>query len=456
MPVEQITQLHLDDLLNYINSGDRGGFYLKLYELTGEKQVLIQASITTYSGVWGGMAITGNFFAKLADPKNYILSLDEFSMAIVVDTFLAVKKSVGSGGTGLLSSADMVVADQLVWENKKMGQLFPGNIQFLLEPTILLSNISKFVSTGTYNSGLAGITALDIRDSSETYTAHELGKRYNDYNDINYDRDDGSKDGILKVRDRVTGHIIFIQDMNPDLPYSLLPGFNDENYRTALDPNSDAYLAREALWNYTQSNQPENTSFKENQVVPNVFQAHALNNGIYVNSSMTLYHQELFNQIQPLNGGIITYTDREEILNAMSNAENEDKGIERFLTLSESLFLGIKNPPIVTSEKNYIDRMNAVLNSPILLKEEKNFELISLINITGSNLVRLSSQSNSEGIAYRYALLNLNPFVITGNNELYSSHNTNDELELDNFSEQYLFNRSLMLEGLNADRKSVV
>jgi len=36
MPVKQITQEHLAELSTYIATGDRGGFYLKLYQLTGE------------------------------------------------------------------------------------------------------------------------------------------------------------------------------------------------------------------------------------------------------------------------------------------------------------------------------------------------------------------------------------------------------------------------------------
>lgn len=74
MTVERITQAHFNELSAVLAAGDRGGFYLKLYELTGNKQALIQAAITTYSGVWGGMAVTANYFAKLADPENYQLN----------------------------------------------------------------------------------------------------------------------------------------------------------------------------------------------------------------------------------------------------------------------------------------------------------------------------------------------------------------------------------------------
>lgn len=48
-------------------------------------------------------------------------------------------------------------------------------------------------------------------------------------------------------------------------------------------------------------------------------------------------------------------------------------------------------------------------------------------------------------IAWRYALEHLNPFVIEGDDELYARHNQNGELDLENFSEQYLIDRAEML-----------
>lgn len=50
-----------------------------------------------------------------------------------------------------------------------------------------------------------------------------------------------------------------------------------------------------------------------------------------------------------------------------------------------------------------------------------------------------------ESIAWRYALLHLNPFVIEGDEELYAKHNQHGELKLENFSDQYLTDRAEML-----------
>jgi Ca2+-binding RTX toxin-like protein len=47
-----------------------------------------------------------------------------------------------------------------------------------------------------------------------------------------------------------------------------------------------------------------------------------------------------------------------------------------------------------------------------------------------------------DSIAYRYALKELNPFVITGNNSIYDNHNLYGELNLANFSDAYLSDRA--------------
>ena len=47
MTVTQITQDHLDQLETFFNAGDRGGFYLLYYDLTGSREALLQAHVAT-------------------------------------------------------------------------------------------------------------------------------------------------------------------------------------------------------------------------------------------------------------------------------------------------------------------------------------------------------------------------------------------------------------------------
>ncbi len=71
---------------------------------------------------------------------------------------------------------------------------------------------------------------------------------------------------------------------------------------------------------------------------------------------------------------------------------------------------------------------------------------LQLVDI--SMLASAAQSDSAEGYAYRYALENLNPFAIIGTSDLYTQHNTNDELNAENFSEQYLTDRSAMLQWL--------
>ena len=54
-------------------------------------------------------------------------------------------------------------------------------------------------------------------------------------------------------------------------------------------------------------------------------------------------------------------------------------------------------------------------------------------------------ENAKSSIAWRYALRHLNPFVIEGDAALYAGHNRNNELDPENFSEQYLEDRAEML-----------
>ncbi len=84
---------------------------------------------------------------------------------------------------------------------------------------------------------------------------------------------------------------------------------------------------------------------------------------------------------------------------------------------------------------------------------------VSVISLIGKSVAELKVKAEGlveleNALAYRYALVNLNPFVITGNDELYSPHNLNKELDLYNadtnpdgqLTELYLHDRARFLE----------
>jgi Ca2+-binding RTX toxin-like protein len=75
-----------------------------------------------------------------------------------------------------------------------------------------------------------------------------------------------------------------------------------------------------------------------------------------------------------------------------------------------------------------------------------------LIAYGGRVLASLASADTSDGLAYRYAIAELVPFAVTGDPEIYASHNSDGELDLydpasgqGNLTEQYLKDRAAML-----------
>lgn len=98
---------------------------------------------------------------------------------------------------------------------------------------------------------------------------------------------------------------------------------------------------------------------------------------------------------------------------------------------------------------NEWDRETLYANIDTLKASTSFQEAIESLNIVSVNsLSDSASQNSTDGLAYRYALVNLTPFAITGDVNLYSQHNQNGELDSDNFSEQYIDDRALLLQAI--------
>lgn len=83
---------------------------------------------------------------------------------------------------------------------------------------------------------------------------------------------------------------------------------------------------------------------------------------------------------------------------------------------------------------------------PALKPEYLGLNVVDITNLDDIDLMGLAQNS----IAHRYALLHLNPFVITGNGSIYDPLNPKDQngigpLDMESFSDQYLEDRTAML-----------
>lgn len=149
MPVSTLSLQNVNELQNLLDRGDRGGFYYRYYELTGSSQALLQAQITTYSGVVGGLAINGNVVAKSNNFGIYNLSLDDFSTQIASNLLRGIRLDISNNGTGILSDARIQDLDAEVWDSKGMLAWFPGSFQLLWN-----GSLNGEIIAGTIGGGL--------------------------------------------------------------------------------------------------------------------------------------------------------------------------------------------------------------------------------------------------------------------------------------------------------------
>jgi Ca2+-binding RTX toxin-like protein len=166
-----------------------------------------------------------------------------------------------------------------------------------------------------------------------------------------------------------------------------------------------------------------------------------LNNGTSF-TAPSLLHQQIIDNLASYSEGenlFDVFIERENLIRQYSGEQGE--GIEGFIISLEKLFFGNSSDAIGTAEE-YSSRASAIL-SYLEINADAGWSLVDTASLAGS-----AHLNNADGFAYRYALENLNPVAITGNVNLYSQHNENDELNIDNFSEQYLKDRADFLANL--------
>lgn len=61
----KISQQEFDYLQSFLDLGDRGGYYMALYNMTGNEQCIEQAQIATFSEGSGGVAYGANVLLQL-------------------------------------------------------------------------------------------------------------------------------------------------------------------------------------------------------------------------------------------------------------------------------------------------------------------------------------------------------------------------------------------------------
>lgn len=284
---EPVREEALDKAQKQLKEGDRAGAYLTLYKETGSEQILIQAQITTYTGLWGSGALAGNNAAKDSAGDRYNLDLDKFSSDIAQSTIDGIRADIKKGGTGRLTDSQFKSLDRGVWKDKNMGELFPGNVQFTdfwnHKPGDRGSALFSKASLNMMTVALKALTPDLVGQSvNKTLAAHmfglptdgsqaalEVGKRPAEFEgNPRYKIHGGEKDRFLTVVDKETGHVEAFWDKKPKIGGVRVPQLPNK----PLHRDSNAYARRYELFKKLGANRhalPESTATQNNFIKDN-------------------------------------------------------------------------------------------------------------------------------------------------------------------------------------------
>lgn len=140
----KITDQEIRYLESYLQRGDRGGYYMALYNMTGSEEALLQAQISTFSEGAGGTAYLAN-----ALMQQYLIPAGEYpgiyfmSQAVAEKSLEGIKNKLKLNEdsniyTGYLSDDEIFDTAAKAWKEswleadpvngKDISQYFPGNL----------------------------------------------------------------------------------------------------------------------------------------------------------------------------------------------------------------------------------------------------------------------------------------------------------------------------------------
>lgn len=185
----------------------------------------------------------------------------------------------------------------------------------------------------------------------------------------------------------------------------------------------------------------------------------------FLNDSLSVYR--ILDQLEPIE----TQSDFERVHNILAGASNQPtESLNNVLESVGRLFGIDADYHDLEQTDAFFDGLEDVLNDRF---PDQTFNLLKLVDENskatqvGSIFSLALSNESARGIAYRYALEELNPFVLQVNNPsggadeaateaLYAPHNQGDRLALDNFSTEYLEDRArLLFEKLRLGIKDI-
>ncbi|WP_413575226.1 hypothetical protein ACLVWU_13075 [Bdellovibrio sp. HCB290] len=236
-----VTAQDIEVLRGFLAKNDRAGMYLMLYRLTGEEFWLMDAQITTFSGIWGGTALEANYQIKLRNQSKYDDSIDKFSLKIATNMLKWVEMSVDEGNKGIVDIGTLLMkGDGEVWKSKGLLNEYPGRVLFFNLFEYRALDFRHTMGSGSYFSAVAVLKRGGM-----------LGKRPADYAGNSNFTIYTSKEGrFVTVIDNRTGKVEAFIDKDAR-PLGMLTQITD----VALTENDPEYYERLWTWEFMQGNQ---------------------------------------------------------------------------------------------------------------------------------------------------------------------------------------------------------
>ncbi|MBO9666098.1 MAG: hypothetical protein J7501_04735 [Bdellovibrio sp.] len=236
-----VSEEDIKDLKAALARNDRAGMYLRLYQLTGDEFWLMDAQITSFSGVWGGTALRANFEIKVQNKELYEDSLDHFSLTIAGNMLKWVEGSVREGRKGYVELGDLLMkGDGEIWRSKGLINQYPGRVLFLNLGEYRFKELIHVVGTGSIYSFVA--VFKDGRN---------LGKRPADYaGNPNFSTFVSKEDRFVTVVDKRTCKVEAFFDRK-----TTALGVVGQIEDRALVPSEADYHERLWIWEFMQGNQ---------------------------------------------------------------------------------------------------------------------------------------------------------------------------------------------------------
>lgn len=110
-----LTQAELDYLQTFLDVNDRGGYYLALYNMTGNAEVMVEAQVSMFSEGAGGAAYLANQMLRDNFPNRYMPNIPDddaaiyfISQEVAKSNLRSTKQEIADGGTGELTDEQVL------------------------------------------------------------------------------------------------------------------------------------------------------------------------------------------------------------------------------------------------------------------------------------------------------------------------------------------------------------